>query len=62
MKISKKFAELKKKLIDKGLGGKAVLVSRCGLDGEMIEFDLEAVDEKVLSYFSTMIIKKNGVE
>jgi len=62
MKISRKFAELKKKLIDKGLGGKAVLVSRCGLDGEMIEFYLEAVDEKVLSYFSTMIIKKNGVE
>jgi precorrin-2/cobalt-factor-2 C20-methyltransferase len=61
MKISRKFSELREKLIEKELQDKAVLVSKCGLDGEMIEFDLGKVDEEKLSYFTTMIIKKNGV-
>lgn len=62
MKISGKFAELREKLVAKGLDDKAVLVSKCGLDGEMVEFDLGKVDGETLSYFTTMIIKKNGVE
>lgn len=61
MKISRRFAKLKEKLKEKGLDDKAVLVSRCGLEGEMVEFDLEKVEEDALSYFTTMIIKKNGV-
>lgn len=62
MKISGKFADLREKLVAKGLDDKAVLVSKCGLDGEMVEFDLGKVDGETLSYFTTMIIKKNGVE
>jgi precorrin-2/cobalt-factor-2 C20-methyltransferase len=61
MKISRKFSELREKLKEKGLDDKAVLVSKCGLEGEMIEFDLGKVNEETLSYFTTMIIKKNGV-
>lgn len=61
MKISSKFSELRKKLKEKGLEDKTFLVSRCGLDGERIEPDIEKVDEDGLSYFTTMIIKKNGV-
>jgi len=61
MKISRKFSALREKLIEKGLHDKAVLVSKCGLEGEMIEFDLGKVNEEALSYFTTMIIKKNGV-
>jgi precorrin-2/cobalt-factor-2 C20-methyltransferase len=40
---------------------KTVLVSKCGLKDEIIEFDLEKLDGDKLSYFTTMIIKKSGV-
>jgi len=62
MKISGKFAELREKLVVKRLGDNTVMVSKCGLKGEVIESDLGKVDEETLSYFTTMIIKKNGAE
>jgi len=61
MKISSKFLKLKEKLQELHLQDKAVVVSRCGLDGEMVERNINEVDENSLSYFTTMIIKKNGV-
>lgn len=60
MKIARKFHSLKAKLKEQGLDGKAVLVSRCGLEDELVEFDLDKVNGEILSYFTTMIIKKNG--
>jgi precorrin-2/cobalt-factor-2 C20-methyltransferase len=62
MKISKNLPQLKKILKSKGLLDKAVLVSKCGLEDEEIEFDIESVDSENVSYFSTMIIKKGGVQ
>lgn len=62
MKISKNMEKLKKKLNQKGLSQKAVVVSKCGMDDEMISFEIDELDEKSLSYFSTMIIKKSGVK
>lgn len=61
MKVSKNLEELKKKLKEKGLLDRAVLVSKCGLKDEVIEFDLDKPEGDKLSYFTTMIIKKSGV-
>lgn len=61
MKVSKNFSKLKAKLKEKKLLDKTVLVSRCGLADETIQFDFDAEDFENLSYFTTMIIKKSGV-
>lgn len=58
MKVSKKISLLQEKLMENGLENNAVLVSKCGLEGEMVEFDLDNIDEEKLSYFSTVIVKK----
>jgi len=61
MKVSKNIPKLKKLLDKEGLYGKAVLVSRCGLDNELILRDLDLLKRERVSYFSTIIIKKSGV-
>lgn len=61
MKVSRNLPKLKDKLKDMGLLDKVVLVSKCGFEDEMIEFDLEKASGNKLSYFTTMIIKRNGV-
>jgi len=61
MKVARSLPELKKKLKDKGLLSNAVLVSKCGFDDEVVEYDLDKINSDSLSYFTTMIIKKSGV-
>ncbi len=61
MKVAKALPSLKDKLEKKGLSDKAVVVSKCGFGDELVEYDLEKASEMKLSYFTTMIIKKNGV-
>lgn len=61
MKVSRNIFKLKDKLAEKGLADKAVLVSKCGFEDEMIEYDLEKASQEKLSYFTTMIVKRNGV-
>lgn len=61
MKVAKNLDRLNEKLKAHGLAEQSVLVSRCGHPDEMIEFDIEKASERKLSYFTTMIIKKNGV-
>ena len=62
MKVSKNLSKLKALLKEKNLLDKTVLVSKCGLPDELIQFDLEGQDDENLSYFTTMIIKKSGVK
>ena len=62
MKVSKNLSKLKAVLKEKNLLDKTVLVSKCGLPDELIQFDLEGQDDENLSYFTTMIIKKSGVK
>lgn len=59
MKVSRNLAKLKEILKAKGLLNKSVLVSKCGLEGEIVEFDIDSIDGASLSYFTTLIIKKN---
>lgn len=61
MKVSKNLAALRDKLREKGLLDKAVLVSRCTFEDEVIEYDINKAAESKVSYFTTMIIRKNGV-
>ncbi len=62
MKVSRNIVRLKDKLKDMGLADKAVLVSKCGFADETIEYELEKAAGNKLSYFTTMIIKRNGVK
>lgn len=61
MKVSKNMDKLKEKLRAKDMLDKTVLVSKCGMEDELIEFDINKLDGNKLSYFTTMIIKKSGV-
>lgn len=61
MKVANSMQKLKDRLFEKGLGDKAVVVSKCGFEDENIEYDLEKASQEKLSYFSTMIVKRNGV-
>jgi len=62
MKVSNNLDKIKAELKEKKLIDKTVLISRCGLDDEIIEFDLDKLKDLKLSYFTTMIIKKSGVK
>ena len=62
MKISLKFKELKEAVRETGNMNNILMVSESGKDKQKIYFDLDEVDEENVPYFSTMILKKGGVE
>lgn len=62
MKAGRNFEALKDKLKVRQLVDKAVVVGRCGLEGEVVETDIEKVTPDILDYFTTMIIKKGGID
>ena len=60
MKISRNFQKIKKAILETGNKDNAVIVSDCGKENEIIFTDIEKVDE--VPYFSTLILKKNGIK
>ena len=60
MKISRNFEKIKKAIIETGNKENAVIVSDCGKENEVVYWDIESVEE--VPYFSTMILKKEGVK
>jgi precorrin-2/cobalt-factor-2 C20-methyltransferase len=60
MKVYKSMDKLKKLLEKKGLARNAVIVSKCGTDEETVMFGMDREDFGKLSYFTTVIIKKQG--
>ena len=60
MKISRDFEKIKKAIIETGNKENVVIVSDCGKENEVVYWDIESVDE--VPYFSTMILKKEGVK
>lgn len=58
LKPARRFTELKTLLRDKGLEGRATLVTRCGLPDEAVFTDLESVPER-LSYFSLVHVARD---
>lgn len=62
MKAALKFRELKKALKQTGNMNNVLMVSEAGKDKQRIYFNLDEVDEENVPYFSTIILKKGGVE
>lgn len=60
MKISRDFERIKKAIIETGNKENIVIVSNCGKENEEIITDIENVES--VHYFSTLILKKQGVE
>ncbi len=59
LKVYRHFDEIKETIAKLGLEDKCVLISRCGLDGEMVLRGLDKIDKENLSYLTLLIITKN---
>ena len=60
MKISRDFEKIKKAIIKTGNKENIVIVSNCGKENEEIITDIENVES--VHYFSTLILKKQGID
>ncbi|MDQ2086945.1 precorrin-2 C(20)-methyltransferase [Herbivorax sp. ANBcel31] len=60
MKVAKNLSYINEKLLEKGLLNNAVLVSKCGMEDQMVERNVKKLEKQNLSYFTTLIIKRNG--
>ena len=61
MKVYKNFNEIVEKLHKHGMVENAVMVSKCGLEGEEIIHDLVASGSKKVNYLSTILTKRSKV-
>jgi precorrin-2/cobalt-factor-2 C20-methyltransferase len=63
MKTYKQFPEILGQIEDIGLKDHCCFISRCGLEGEVIERDFQKLSQlKQPHYLSLMIVKKRGLE
>lgn len=63
MKTYKRFPQILSQIREEGLEKHCCFVSRCGLEGQIVERDFEKISEiEQPHYLSLMIIKKNGLE
>lgn len=62
MKVALKFSELREVIRETGNMNNILMVSESGKENQKIYFDLDEVDSENVPYFSTMILKKGGVE
>ena len=62
MKVALKFKELKEAIRETGNMNNVLMVSESGKESQKIYFNLDEVDSENVPYFSTMILKKGGVE
>jgi precorrin-2/cobalt-factor-2 C20-methyltransferase len=63
MKTYKRFPQILSLIREEGLEKNCCFVSRCGLDGEIVERDFEKLSKiEQPHYLSLMIIKKNGLK
>lgn len=60
MKVYKNFDEIAEILNAEKLSENAVLVSRCGLDGEKIIADINSCKNENLNYLSTILTRRNS--
>ncbi len=62
MKVYKNFGEVTEILNAENLSENAVLVSRCGLEGEKISDDINSLKNEKLNYLSTILTSKSKVK
>lgn len=60
MKAYKQFPQILQKIRDLGLQDRVCFVSRCGLDGQIVEKDFAALESLKPHYLSLLIVKKTG--
>ncbi|MDP0494368.1 MAG: precorrin-2 C(20)-methyltransferase [Fusobacterium sp. JB021] len=61
MKVALKFKELKKVLKETNNENNIILVCESGKEKERVYFDLNEIDEDNVPYFSTLLLKKGGI-
>ena len=62
MKVSRNFDRLKEALIKTGNMDNIILVSNCGKKNQEVYFDISPLKKEDIHYFSTMLLKKGGIE
>jgi precorrin-2/cobalt-factor-2 C20-methyltransferase len=63
MKTYKQFPQILEQIEDVGMQSKCCFISRCGLEGEVIEQDFNKLSQlRQPHYLSLMIVKKRGIE
>jgi precorrin-2/cobalt-factor-2 C20-methyltransferase len=62
MKVYKQFPQILQQIRGLELQDRCCLISRCGLEGEVVERDFERLAEHQPHYLSRMIIKKRGMD
>lgn len=62
MKTYKQFPQILAQIEETGLEDKCCFISRCGLEGEIVERDFRKMRTLKPHYLSLMIIKKRGME
>lgn len=62
MKVSRNFDRLKEALIKTGNMNNIILVSNCGKENQEVYFDISPLKKEDIHYFSTMLLKKGGIE
>lgn len=62
MKVSRNFERLYEVLKESGNLNNIIMVSNSGKENEKVIFDLDSVDVENIPYFTTMILKKGGIE
>jgi precorrin-2/cobalt-factor-2 C20-methyltransferase len=61
MKVYKNYTDIVEKLHKHGMVENAVMVSKCGLEGEEIVHDLAAAGSQKVNYLSTILTKRSKV-
>lgn len=62
LKVYKNHRQIAAQLIESGLSENAVMISRCGLDGEEVIYNLNNLGEKKPNYLTTVLAKKRREE
>ncbi|MDO4589456.1 MAG: precorrin-2 C(20)-methyltransferase, partial [Fusobacterium sp.] len=62
MKVSRNFDRLKEAIIKTGNMDNIILVSNCGKENQKVYFDISSLNKDDIHYFSTMLLKKGGIE
>jgi precorrin-2/cobalt-factor-2 C20-methyltransferase len=61
MKVFRRLPAVIALLDELGLTDKAVLLERCGMDGQRVYTDIRKAADKELHYFSTLLIRKKQI-
>ncbi|NOQ46286.1 MAG: precorrin-2 C(20)-methyltransferase [Desulfobulbaceae bacterium] len=61
MKVHRRMAKVIALLDELGLTDKAVLIERCGLEGQKIYTDIRQARDRDLHYFSTLLVRKKSL-